>query len=189
MANDIRVLWSQLIAFSIIVLTAISCLIFAPKNAFSDHLPYTIASSLASLDSDNLLLYDYKVYSNENRFNDGLIYDVAKKLADFKQRSEILAVKVPGDYSVEYKTDYYLIHDSTVPELNIEYYLVKNITFSDTSLPARTVILLLNEVFSIVDLIYLGLLIILTLSFTLPFSIKIVRVAIKISSFKKSRLL
>lgn len=184
--EDIKILWAKAIAFGLAIVTFISCFIIAPKRVFSKDLPYTLATSLALTTEENFLLHSYKVYGSEDRFNDGLISDVAEQKEAFKTRNEILAVKIYGAPKIEVKEDYLLIQDTGVPDLNIEYYIVQNLIIDETSLPCRTFIMLLQDVFTLINTIYFAVLLFLSLIITLPSSIKLTRIIIQISKSRQS---
>jgi len=141
---------------------------FTPKVVFEDELPYQVATSMAIIEEDNLLLYDYKAYSTDTRFQNGLIEDLAIQKAKFLDRNEIMLVKIPGDSKVEFFNDYVLVHSQEVPELNIEYYLVQNISIADISVPARTLVMLFQDVIAVVNNVYFIFLTILFFLLFLP---------------------
>jgi hypothetical protein len=131
---------------------------------------------MAITDDMNLLLYDYDVYATDVRFREGLIKDVDEVKLSFNNRSEVLAIKVFGENKkIEIRNDYIYIIDPNTPELNIEYYLVKDMQFNDINLPCRTFIILLSEIALIVNTIYLIIYAIISISIVAPFSIKLIR--------------
>jgi hypothetical protein len=153
---------------------------FAPKVVFDAYLPYRLATSMAIIEEENLLLYDYKVYSNEIRFENGLIEDLALQKARFIERNEIMLVKIPGDARIEFFDDYVLVQSPEVPELNIEYYLVQNISVGDISLPGRTLIMLFQDVIKVINNTYFTLLTILFFLLFVPQLFTIVSISFQI---------
>jgi hypothetical protein len=108
------------------------------------------------------------VYSNEDRFELGLQNDVILEKEKFSERSELMLVKIPGNPSVTFYDDYVLVTSLDVPELNIEYYLVKNIRISDYTVPARTFIMLLSDVIQTINTVYALFLTIVFFILTIP---------------------
>jgi hypothetical protein len=154
--------------------------VFSPKVVFEAHLPYRVAISMAIIEEENLLPYDYKVYSNETRFEKGLVDDLALQKARFIDRNEIMLVKIPGDPRVEFFDDYVLVQSPEVPELNIEYYLIQNISAADISIPARTLIMLFQDVIEVINNTYFAFLTILFFLLFVPQLFTIVSVSFQI---------
>ncbi len=145
----------KLTIFSVTLLTTLITFAAIPKTVFSINAHYEMTTPMAILDQSNLILYNYKVYADETRFNNGLLVDLEAERIQFASRNELMVVKIPGEFKIDYKTDYILIFEPEIPELNIEYYLVKNIQIDSTSIPSRTVIIFLKNLFSIVNNTYL----------------------------------
>jgi hypothetical protein len=185
--DEIEVIEVKIIFSTVIVLLWLLFVIFAPKTVFSRGLSYEIATSMAIISDENLILYDYDVYSNEDRFTTGLLEDVKVVKKAFHDRSEVLAVKVYGLSSViEVKDDYILITSPDTLALNIEYYLVKDLEFSDTNIPCRTFIMLFNDVSRIANTVYLAVFAIISLSVITPVSIDLTRNIIRLNKMKKA---
>lgn len=173
----LEVLWVKAIIYSIILLTIIISIILVPKRVFDNQTPYLLASSMAITSDDNLLLYDYKVYGTDERFEEGLVNDVNTVKLDFMSRSELLAVKVYGNTDlIEIIDDYIFITSPLTPELNIEYYLVKDMAISDINIPCRTFIMLFEDISVLINSLYIALVLIVLFSFFTPISIKTVRI-------------
>jgi hypothetical protein len=171
-----EVLWVKAILYSLTILIVIVVAIVVPKKVFDDGRAYQLATSMAAITDDGILLYDYKVYGNETRFNDGLIYDVEEAILAFKERNEVLAVKIYGENnSVEINDDYIFIISPETPELNIEYYLVKDIEINDIKIPCRTFIMLFEDISKIVNIVYLSLFLIISICIFTSVSIKLTR--------------
>lgn len=161
----IEMLWVKLITRLISLITLLIMAIVLPKTVFNAQTPFRIANSMAVVDENSLLFYDYQVYATEARFNQGLVEDFEEVINSFKSRSEIVAIQVNGDqYSLEYRDDYIFITNPEVPDLNLEYYLVRNLEFDGISLPIRTFIILFNDIASLVNTIYIVTFIIVSLS-------------------------
>jgi hypothetical protein len=175
-SNILQLLWVKSILYGLILLVVLTLFITAPKKVFTEALSYRLATSMSIVESENLLFYDYDVYATEERFNQGLIDDVNEVKTDFKERFEVLAVQVYGDEEkVELRDDYIFITNPDTIELNIEYYLVKDLEFNDMSISNRTFIMLFNDISQIVNHIYLAIIIIVGLSFFTPFAFKFTR--------------
>jgi hypothetical protein len=171
--DDIQVVWVKTIIYGLIILLLITMVFIAPKQVFSDDLGYKLATSMSITQDENLLLYDYQVYGAEERFNEGLIEDVNDVKADFKERNEVLAIKIYGEKeTIVFRDDYFYMTDPDTPELNIEYYLVKDMEFNDMNVPSRTFIMLFDDIARLVNNVYLGILMIVFLSIFIPFVIK-----------------
>jgi hypothetical protein len=76
-----------------------------------------------------------------------------------------------------------------IPELNIEYYLVKNIQIDATSIPARTAILLLKDVFQTINTIYLISILIVFFLLLVPQSIQTFKILFSINQLSTSKLI
>lgn len=182
-----EVLWVKTIIYSVIILILISILLFTPKKVFDEDMPFQLATSMAITSDDNLLLYDYDVYGTIERFNEGLIVDVEETKLAFKERNEILVVKVPGDIErTEVKDDYIYITSKDVPELNIEYYLVKDMTVNGISIQCRTFIMLFQDISQLTNSIYFALYFVFIISVFTPTATKLTRCIIVI--LKRKRL-
>ena len=182
----IEVYWTKLMMYVLILLTIVVLFIVVPKSVFDQFAPFRLANSMAMLTEENFMLYDYEVYSTEEAFQKGLVDDVAVKLDEFRERNEIVAVRIYGESErIIVEEDYILILSPDAYDLNIEYYLVINIYVADVSLPVRTFIMLFKDISILVNNIYRAVLIILTLSFFTPISINLTRTVIVIRNQKK----
>ena len=172
---------------SIIILFCIFFFIFAPKRIFEKNDSFEFATSMVLLNDENFLLYDYEVYSNLSRFEQGLIDDIAEVNQAFKERSELMAVKVYGEEdSIEIRSDYVYIVSTETPELNIEYYIIRDLRVADVSMPCRTFIMLFDDLSTLVNNIYLVVLLIITLAFLFPSTIRLTKLVIWIKDQKKT---
>lgn len=170
----------KLTIVSVTLLTTIITFLAIPKTIFSSNAHYEMTTPMAILDQSNLLLYKYKVYVDETRFNTGLIVDIEAERLQFSSRNELMLVKIPGEFRVEFKSDYILMVEPDIPELNIEYYLVKNILIDSTSIPARTAILLLKDVFQTINTFYIVIILIIFFLLLVPQSIQISKILFSI---------
>jgi hypothetical protein len=188
-SKRLTLLWVKSMLYGLILVVILTLFITAPKKVFNESLSYRLATSMSIVESDNLLLYDYDVYATEERFNQGLIDDVDDVKADFKERFEVLAVQVYGyEAKVELRDDYiYITHPDTI-ELNIEYYLVKDLEFNDMSISNRTFIMLFNDISQLANHIYLAIIIIIALSFFTPFVFKFTRAVIDLRRYLKDHI-
>ena len=184
--DNITVLLAKIIANSSIIFLCLLFVILAPKVVFSKDLPYTLATSMAITSDENMLLYDYKVYSTDERFNNGLIQDIEKVKSSFRDRNEVVAVKIYGTTStLEVKEDYIFMTSPDTPELNIEYYLVKDMSFSGTNIPCRTFIMLFKDISTLINTVYLAIFLIVSISIIAPTSIKLIRNILLFNKVKK----
>ena len=162
--------FSRLIYFVTTILLFL-ILVFSPKQILEYQDGIEIAYSLSSLNDENILFYDYKVYPTQDRFEKGLNEDVLKQLKDFKDRNEFMVIKINGTVNKTYLNDEYLIIESDeVPELNIEYYLLRDFEIQEIRLPNRTFLILFEDISNIINAIYLGLFILFAF-LTLPSSL------------------
>jgi hypothetical protein len=174
--NTIEMLWGKCIVYSLLFLLVVIAFILAPKNVFDKKASYLLATSMAITKNDNLLLYDYQVYGNIERFEQGLLSDVQEVKLDFQERNEIVAIKIYGENNlIETREDYIFIIDSETPELNIEYYLVKDLEFNDIYIPCRTFIMLFTDISNLVNNIYFALYLVFFIILFPPISIKFLR--------------
>jgi hypothetical protein len=185
--DDIQVVWVKTIIYGLIIILLITMVSLAPKQVFSDDLGYKLATSMSITQDDNLLLYDYQVYGTEERFNEGLIEDINDVKADFKERNEVLAIKIYGEKeTIVFHDDYLYMTDPDTPELNIEYYLVKDMEFNEMNVPSRTFIMLFDDIARLVNNVYLGVLMIVFLSIFIPFVIKETRYIVYLLKIHKN---
>jgi hypothetical protein len=184
--DNVAVLLAKIITQSVIIILCLLFILLAPKTVFSKDLPFRLATSMAIVSDENLLLYDYKVYSNEDRFNNGLINDLKIVKDKFSGRNEIMAVKIYGETStLDVRVDYIFITSPDIPELNIEYHLVKDMSFNGINIPNRTFVMLFKDISVIVNTIYLAIFLIVSISFIAPTSIKLTRNIVNYSKVKK----
>lgn len=149
----------------------ISILIWSPKQILEYQDGIEIAYSLSSVNSENLLFYDYKVYPTKERFEKGLIYDVDQKLQEFKNRNEFMVIKIySSNNNIYLENEYLIIESNDIPELNIEYYLLRDLEIQQISLPIRTFLVLFEDISKIINSIYLGFLMLFAF-ITIPTSI------------------
>ena len=162
--------FSRLVYF-VTTISLFLILVFSPKQILEYEDGIEIAYSLSSLNDENILFYDYKVYSTQDRFEKGLNEDVLKQLKEFKDRNEFMVIKINGTTDKTYLNDEYLIiENDEVPELNIEYYLLRDLEIQQIRLPNRTFLVLFEDISNIINTIYLGLFI-LFVFLTLPSSL------------------
>lgn len=181
----IEILWVKFITQLISLVVLVVMVILLPKTVFDDPTPFRLATSMALIDKDSLLLYDYQVYATEARFNQGLTDDLKTVHDSFKSRSELLAVQVNGnDYRVEYREDYIFINNPEIIELNIEYYVVRNLQFDGITIPVRTFIILFNDVARLINTIYRVIFIALSLFIFSRLTIKSTMSLLKIKKLK-----
>lgn len=183
--NDeyIQVKWVKVILYTLILIAIIVFLVSTPKKVFKDDLSYKLATSMAILDDSNYLLYDYQVYGSELRFNEVYEADLNHVLSGFKERNELLAVKVNGDTnSIEVRDNYIFIVSDETPELNIEYYLVKDMSINDITIPCRTFIMLFNDASVLVNTIYTAVYWVFFIIVFTPVTIKFTRSVISLKN-------
>lgn len=183
--HPIEIIWVKFITQLISLVVLIIMIIFLPKTVFDPPTPFRLATSMAVIDEDSLLLYDYQVYATENRFNQGLTDDLKTVHESFKSRSELLAVQVSGDeYRVEYREDYIFIINPDILELNIEYYVVRNLEFDGTTIPVRTFIILFNDVARLINTMYRVIFAIVSLLFLSRLAVKTTTNIVEIKKLK-----
>ena len=184
--NTLILLWIKSVLYSLVLILMSTLIILAPKNVFDIETPYLLATSMALTGDENLLLYDYMVYSTEERFEKGLVDDVELVKVDFIERNEIFAVKVYGENEkIEINDDYIFIISPNTPELNIEYYLVKNLEVDGINLPCRTFVMLFKDISKLINNIYIALLFVFSISVFLPISFKVIQSITKLVKKQK----
>jgi hypothetical protein len=186
--DDLEVIWTKIAVYSLIILVSLITFILAPKKVFVDDQVYSLATSMAVTSDTNFLLYDYEVYSTVERFEEGLIEDVDVVKQAFKERNEIVAVKIYSDENkIEFREDYIFIYSTQVPELNIEYHLVKDLNVADINIPIRTFIMLFNDLSAVVNNIYFVGLLVLTFVIIGPVSFSLTRNIVIVVKYKNNR--
>lgn len=181
--QSLEILWVKLV-LQLISLTALFIMIIIlPKTVFDTQTAFRLATSMAVINEDSLLLYDYEVYATEARFNQALIEDFDKVQDSFKERSEIVAIQIYGDiYRINLREDYIFITNPEVPELNIEYYLVRNLEFDGITFPIRTFVILFEDIASLINTIYIVVFIVVSLA---VFSRLTIKSVINVSQISK----
>jgi hypothetical protein len=179
----------KLTIVSVTLLTTLITFVAIPKTFFPHAANYEMITPMAILDQSNLLLYKYKVYADETRFNIGLTLDVEVERLQFASRNELMVVKIPGEFKIEFQSAYILMVEPEIPELNIEYYLVKNIKIDTISIPARTGILLLRNIFQTINTIYLVSILIILFLLLVPQSIQISKILFSINQLSAKKLI
>lgn len=175
------VLLTKIISYSTIVVFLIVGFCIIPKKAVSYDSVYSAAVSLGDIREETTLLYDLKIYENKDNFDQGLESDVSDIFCKFKNRGEILLIKIPGsNYSLTNENDYWVQVDDSIKDLRIEYYLITNIHFDNYSLPCKTVMNFLNDELAIINIIYILAIILVMILLLIPFSIGIVRCVTKL---------
>ncbi len=183
--ESIELLWVRTILYSVVLLLTTVLFIVSPKHIFSKDFPMVIACSLAVIENENLLLYDYKVYASEERYKKALDSDIRDVRDAFLQRGEILIVRTRGpEETLENRNTYFLMTSPNVPELNVEYYLIQHVKFNHMILPARTLVLTLEDIVNLANNIYFMLLILITCCILIPFSLKVTQNALRIKEQK-----
>lgn len=171
-----RVGLAKLIAYSVVIIALIVCYILIPKKILSYNEIYNSIVSMAKVSQDELISYDYKVYSTSARFEAGLENDVPEVLAKFEMRGEALAIRIYGDSkSIEFNGQYWIVKDPNAIELNIEYYIVPNFKVGNNELPIRSAVLIVDGLIKKITTIYLCVATIGLIVSIIPPSIGIIR--------------
>lgn len=175
------------LAASIILITIVfSTLFVVPTHVFSEDIASDLAMSLAVRTEENMILYSYKVYSTQERFENGLKEDVGDVLKVFKERNEVLAVAINGQsLSITVDEEFIFVTSPDVPQLNIEYRLVKDLKIENTTLTIRTFIGFLKELFFLINAIFYTLYIIIFFLITILALVKTVRFYLMIKNYSK----
>jgi hypothetical protein len=175
------------LAASIILITIVfSTLFVVPTHVFSEDIASDLAMSLAVRTEENMILYSYKVYSTQERFENGLKEDVGDVLKVFKERNEVLAVAINGQsLSITVDEEFIFVTSPDVPQLNIEYRLVKDLKIENTTLTIRTFIGFLKELFFLINTIFYTLYIIIFFLITILALVKTVRFYLMIKNYSK----
>lgn len=158
--------------------------VFGTTVLINGNQAYFIVSLCADTNEDNLILLKYKVYATDEKFEKALDVDVRKEVDYYKEKQEILLVKIYGkEENVYRKPDYVLQTDANCYQLNIEYYLVKNMTIFGNNIPCYTFI---NYVSDKLFYVFLGISTVSFLSFTIFLLLFIKSIKKYKSSTKKS---
>lgn len=182
----IEILKIKLAASIILIAIAFSTLFVVPTHVFSEDIASDLAMSLAVRSEENMILYSYKVYSTQERFEKGLTEDVADVLKVFKERNEVLAVVIYGQpLSITVDEEFIFVTSPDVPQLNIEYRLVKDLKIENTTLTIRTFIGFLKELFYLINTIFYTLYLMILYLITILALIKTVRFYLMIRNYSK----
>ena len=144
---------------NLLTLFAIAALCFlyllVPNRVIAKELGYRILVFYVNTETENLYFYDYKVYGTKKIFNAKFIDYVIKEKEILKDKNELTVVKINGENGVSVCGDFVLVRDVTVPELNVEIYIAKNIDFKNYSLPCKTVaVFAFNTLNLLIEIVY-----------------------------------
>lgn len=117
------------------------------------NITYRICAPYVNINSENLVFYKYKVFGTEYSYKKYFTAYIEQEKSFLKSKDEFMVVKIKGERFVECKTDYILISEESIPELNAEFYIAKNIDFGNNSLPLKTVVGLLQKVIETIVII------------------------------------
>ncbi len=121
--------------------------LFVPHRYAASELSQVIAARFVNTEDQKLVFFDYKAYGTKRVFNDKKNSYIAEKKDYLKSKNEIAVVKITGEHKIVVQWDYVVIYDESVPELNVEIYIAKNLDFYEYSVPCKTVLLFLSEIF------------------------------------------
>ena len=137
---------SPRILFRYVLLVCLTVLyVICPFFLSARDISFCILTPFIDAEEKNLVLFDYYVYGTEQRFDEGMEKRVPQIKDKLKERNEAVIVKVPGNNVRRIYADYSVVFDQTVPELNIEIYVAKNVTFKNMSVPFVTAETLLER--------------------------------------------
>lgn len=186
MKDDKQIRIAKLSIYSLLIVVFVILYILLPKKILSKDDVYALAISMADVVEEDLVPYDYKVYSTEARYNAGLENDVPVVLAKFKERGEAMAIVIYGEEKkIEFNDEYWIIHDPEAIELNIDYCLIPNFKFGNYALPVRSAVLTINNIMEKVSLIYLCIVTTIFVTSLVPPTIGVVRAVLGIINDKK----
>ena len=120
---------------SLIILFLISFVVFG----VTERVVYRALLPFVNTDEENLVFLDYKVYGNERLLDKNYKKYISAKTKFLKTNDEFVVVKIKGARRKTIESDYIIIYDDSVPELNVEIYVAKNVDFGVNSLPLKTV--------------------------------------------------
>lgn len=113
--------------------------IFFTVFGVTERFIYHTLLPFVNTDEENLVFLDYKVYGNERLLDKNCKKYISEKKGYLKEYDEFVVVKIKGSSRKIIKIDYIIFYDDSVPELNVEIYVAKNVDFGVNSLPLKTV--------------------------------------------------
>ena len=165
--------FTKVILYLVFVIGLICCFVNTPKEIITNDQIYTLCASMGDVGDSGVLL-DYQVFGSEKRFEETLTTKPLEIISELKEQGDILLVRIYGEeYKRTFENDYWVIEDPNAIELNIEYYIVKNVNVLDTSLPVHTVYQLISDVLVKVNKAIYTIIGFITFGVSIPFIIGI----------------
>lgn len=130
----------------IFFIVAFFLFVFLPHFNIANDISRSFVFNHVNTDSENLVLYGYKVYGTEEVFYKNYSSYAEKEALKLKIKNETTVVKINGEKLKKIETNYLLIADNSVPELNAEIYIAKNVDIFSLSLPCKTILVLLKSI-------------------------------------------
>lgn len=171
--NNIISAFTRIVVYFLFVSSIVLGFCFMPKQIITRDQVYTSCAALGDIENSAVLL-DYQVFGSKKRFLEALETKPLEKLSELKNEGKILMVKVyGGEYKEIFENDYWYVEDPNTIELNIEYYIVGNIVFNNSSIPCHTVYELANELLMEINEIFLIIASIISFGICIPFVVSI----------------
>ena len=185
--EDKPIIIAKLVIYAVLIVLIIIMYVLLPKELIKYDDIYEFATATANVNEEEIVLYDYKVYSTNSRYEAGLENDVLEVLNKFKERGEALAIRVRGETKkIEYKDSYWIIYDPDAIELNIEYYIIPNFKVGNNVLPIRSAVGLVNNLTKKITIIYLCVFTIIFASCLVPPTIGVTKRVVYLIKNKKN---
>ena len=185
--KNIITCFTKLVLYLVFICGTIIAAFNIPKELLTKEETYNLVASFSDIESD-IVLMDYKVFGSQKKFEEVLISESKNKVEEFKENGDVLLVKIHGDeYSASFKDSYWYVEDPNILELNIEYYVVKNINVAGTSIPVHTVYQLMNDIICRISEVGLMVIAVLTFLLCLPFAISISKQVFYIINLMKKK--
>lgn len=183
--GHIVLIWAQLVSRLLFLLMFILLFAFAPKKVFAKEFPYKLATSAVKLDDDNFMLFENYPAISEYSYNRDKEKTIHEIVLSFKEKNNIVAVRVYGaNYKIEIKDDYIYIESPDVEALNIEAHYIYNIVLAGYAIPPKTLIILLKDLTKLINSIYLFIILVVFASLVLTFSYKLIKSILKVKKGK-----
>ena len=146
---------AKIITLSILSAAGILGIIFVPKQIITEDFTFHVATTSAVINDTDIVLYKYKVYATQEILESKFEQDTASMVKEFRANNDVLLVMLKGSGQTTNKTDYVVSYRDSVPDCNVEYYIVKNSKIVNSVIPCRTVITGIKDVGKKIDIVYL----------------------------------
>lgn len=145
----------KIITLTIISAAGILGIVFVPKQIITEDLIFRFATTSAVVNDTDVVFYKHKVYATQEILETKFEQDTASMVKEFRKNNDVLLVMLNGNGQTTNKNDYIISYSESVPDCNVEYYIVKNSNIANSIIPCRTIIVGIKDVGKKINTVYL----------------------------------